>query len=247
MRFKLIACDVLLREVAFCVAKSPHTVDMAFTPKEEHNESERLRATLQRHVDATAEAPLPYDAVLLAYGLCGNSTAGLVAKGCPLVIPRAHDCTTLFLGSKAAFSEHFGDNPSQCWASVGYAERGESVFADSDTRAWLNPGQSYEEMVELYGEENAAFMMEALGGKPGSEGVYFLDVPETRVEAIVERIRSEAERQGKEFREIPGSLRLIDRLVSGDWPKEEFLVVPPGKRVAARYDWDEVIASEPPE
>ena len=47
MYFKLIACDVLTREVSYCIARTPHTVDVEFTEKGQHEDSERLRLLLQ--------------------------------------------------------------------------------------------------------------------------------------------------------------------------------------------------------
>ena len=38
--------------------------------------------------------------MVLAYGLCGGVTAGLHAGSITLVIPRAHDFITIFLGSR---------------------------------------------------------------------------------------------------------------------------------------------------
>ena len=83
MRFKLLACDVLTREVCYCVARSPHVIDPQFTPKGEHNVPERLRDRLQGQIDALADDETRYDAVLLGYGLCGNSVVGLRAGYSP--------------------------------------------------------------------------------------------------------------------------------------------------------------------
>ena len=245
MEFKLIGCDVLTREVCYCIARCPHAVSPVFLPKGEHNVPERLRERLQAEVDAVAAGEVAYDAVLLGYGLCGNATLGLTARTCPLVIPRAHDCTTLFLGSKAAFIEHFGDNPSQCWASVGYSERGDSILSDASTREHLAGAGSYEALAEQYGEENARYLMDALSTQHGSNEIVLLDVPETRVPEVLERIRREAEATGLQVRTLTGSIRLIEKLLSGDWPSGEFLVVPPGQRVAGVYDMDQVITAEP--
>ncbi len=245
MLFKLLACDVFTREICHCVARCPNTVTPVFTPKGEHNTPERLNATLQKYIDETEQEGMAYDAILLGYGLCGNAVLGLTSQRFPLVIPRAHDCTTVFLGSKAAFQKYFGDNPSQCWAAVGYAERSDSVVADAATREHLGLGQSYEELVATYGEESARYLYDAMHAGADSNQLYFIDVPETREPSVVGRIRSAAEDEGKELFEIPGSLRLVEMLLAGNWPDEDFLVVPRGQRIAGVYDMNQVIETAP--
>jgi len=247
MKFRLLSCDVLMREVCHCIVRSPHTVDLSFTPRGEHNEPAKLRARLQADIDAASSNGSAYDAILIGYGLCGNATQGLVARDVPLVVPRAHDCTTLFLGSRQAFQEHFGSNPSQTWASVGYAERGDTIISDSSTRDWLGMGQDYAELVAQYGEENARYLMEALRVEHGSDQLFLLDVPETRVDSILERIRAYAEAEGRTIKPIQGSIRLIDTLLSGEWPEPDFLIVPPRHRVEGIYDYEEVIRAVPAE
>lgn len=243
--FKLLACDVFTREIGYCMARTPHAIFPVFNPKGEHNHSDRLRALLQSQIDGAAKEDHAYDAILMAYGLCGNSTLGLEARGVPLVVPRAHDCTALFLGSGAAFKEHFADNPSQRWASVGYSEHGGSVISDLDTGEWLMADQATRDLVELYGEENAKYILASMHNEHESDFIYYIDIPETRVDHMVEEIHEQAAASNLTVRRIEGSLRLIDALLAGDWNDAEFLVVPPGHRVGAVYDYDEVIRAEP--
>jgi len=120
MHLKLIACEVLLREVCFCIAQSPHVIDLEFTEKDDHNRSDYLRGLIQSKIDAAEQSDRKYDAILLGYGLCGNSTVDIIARQKPVVIPRAHDCCTLFLGSKLRFKEFFANNPSLPFSSGGY-------------------------------------------------------------------------------------------------------------------------------
>ncbi len=241
MLLRVIACDVLTREVCWCAARTPHTLDISFTAKGEHNAPTKLRALLQEQIDGAAQNASPYDAVLLAYGLCGNAAVGLTARDCPLVIPRAHDCTTLFLGSKEAFRAHFGANPSQAWTSVGYAERGDAILSDGDARSFSETGLSFAQIVEQYGEENARYLVAALSAGHDSPEIPFLDVPETHIPAIVARIREHIAARGKTMRPLPGNIALIENLLFGDWPEDQFLVVPPGARIEGVYDHNQVL------
>ena len=51
-----------------------------------------------------------------------------------------------------------------------------------------------------------------------------------------QRARDEAAKRGWTLRKVAGDISLIQRLVNGEWDPKEFLVVPPGHRIAASYD-----------
>jgi hypothetical protein len=246
MYYKLIACDVLTREVCYCLARSPHTVDVEFTEKGQHEDSDRLRILLQEKIDGAAKNGTPYDAILLAYGLCGNATARLEARDIPLVLPRAHDCCTLYLGSRRRFAELFADNPSRPFSSAGYMERGDSYLHDGDTGRLLGLDRSYDEFVVQYGEENARYIMETLTLSRDAhtdDKVIYIDVPETSMERYAALCRETAEKDGRQFIRVGGDIRLICKLVEGSWD-EEFLIVEPGQKTRAVYDWEEIIRAE---
>ncbi len=244
MYLKLIACDVLTREVCHCIARSPNTVDVEFTEKGAHEDSDRLRLLLQERIDKTAEKGSPYDAILLAYGLCGNATARLTARNIRLVVPRAHDCCTIYLGSRRRFKELFSDNPSRPFSSAGYMERGDSYLHDGDTGRLLGLDRSYEDFVAQYGEENAKYIMETLtlsrDANTDSKVIY-IDVPETSQKEYASLCREKAEKEGRQFIRVEGSIGLIRKLVEGNWSDEEFLIVEPGQRIRAVYDWEEIL------
>ena len=247
MKLKLIACEVLYREVCRHAAASPHTVDVEFTEKNAHDRSEGLRALLQGKIDAAEGAPRRYDAVLLAFGLCGNSTLGLRARSVPLVIPRAHDCCTLFLGSRGRYREHFAANPSLPFSSAGYLERGESVFHTGSTSDGGAGEERFRELVAQYGEENARYVWETMYVAPthGDDRLIYINLPETAHLGFDRRAREAAAREGKEYVELPGDSRLIALLARGEWDPAEFLTVPPGQRIGGVYDWDEIVRAAP--
>ncbi len=104
MRLKLIGCEIFYREICAVVSRSPNLVDIEFMLKGLHDIGcagmlERLQGALDR-VDERK-----YEAVIFAYGLCNNGIVGLTARSIPLVIPRAHDCITLFFGSSTRYME----------------------------------------------------------------------------------------------------------------------------------------------
>lgn len=240
MKYKLICCEVFMREACLAIASSPHTIDPVFTPKGAHEKSDYLRGLIQSKIDEL-EAEGEYDAVLLGFGLCGNSTAGIQARSIPLVIPRAHDCCTIFLGSKEKFSEYFGDNLSAEWSSAGYMERGDSYLRETDTGELLGLDKSYEDLVEMYGEENAQYLWETLHPNLHSNELIYIEIPETAHLGYQKKLEELALEQGKTVRILNGDMRLIRNLIDGAWNEKEFLIVPPGETIKAVYDKDEII------
>ena len=246
MQLKLIACNVFMREACYCIARSPHLIDATYVELGEHAQPERLREVIQGHIDDASCAPRAYDAVMLLFGLCGNGCVGLHARNVPLVIPRAHDCCTILLGSRARFVELFGDNPSTPFGSVGYLERGDYYLRTDDDGCSIHFGNEYAAYVEQYGEENAKYIWEMMHPKHASEDqrAIFIDVPETSQPDVAEEFKRRAEAEGKQYVRVEGSLNLIRKLIDGDWNWDEFLTVPPGQSTRGVYDWTEVIRAE---
>lgn len=240
MKYKLIGCEVFLREACLSIATSPHTIDPEFTPKGAHDLSSHLKEVLQSKIDETEEKGI-YDAILLGYGLCGNGIIGLKSKKIPLVIPRAHDCCTIFLGSRSKFLTYFQDNLSAEWSTVGYMERGENYTREADTTKMLGLDMEYSELVKQYGEDNAQYLWETLHPKTHNDELIYIDVPETSNPVFLEKLREVASKQGKTVRVLPGDIKMIKGLLWGNWDNEDFLVVPPGHEVKGVYDQDKVI------
>lgn len=238
MRLKLLACEVLYREVCAAVARSPHQVDIQFLSKGLHNQGgTAMRQRLQEVVDRVDADCC--DAVLLGYGLCGNGVAGLSGRALPLVVPRAHDCIALLMGGRERYRCYFEENPGVYFRSTGWLERGDELeqAAQQTVRDKTGVGYTLDELISKYGEENGRYLFEQFNGYRRSYGqLTFIATglePDRRFE---EQARAEAARRGWEFASIPGDLRLFEQLVSGGWPDSDFLVVPPGWRIQASYD-----------
>ena len=84
-QYILIACAVLYRECYYCAAISKSIVDIKLCEKGFHDiGAEKMSTRLQSEIDAIDTNK--YDAILLAYGLCNNGTAGL-RSSIPIVVP----------------------------------------------------------------------------------------------------------------------------------------------------------------
>jgi hypothetical protein len=242
MRLRLIGCEILYRELCWAVAHSIHQVDVEFLPKGLHDlGAAPMRSRLQEAIDRTDASR--YEAVLLGYALCGMGLAGLTARSLPLIVPRAHDCITLFLGSRRRYTDYFRSRPGTYFLTTGWIERGRDL-PQLSIQEKLGLRQSFEELASRYGEDNARYLMEELGGWTRHyRRIAFIETglePDGRFE---EAARREAESLGWEFEKLSGDLSLVRRLVDGPWD-EDFLQVPPGHRIVATYDED-IVGVEP--
>lgn len=247
MHLKVIACEVLAREVYYCAARAINTVDIELMPQGLHDNSDICRERLQPAINAAS--PEVFDAVLLGYGLCSNAAVGLRAGCVPLVIPRAHDCITLFLGSHERYEEQFRQRPGTYYYTSGWLEhtsRGgdRPVYAQKSGLArWL----AYEELVEKYGEENADYISQTMDQWEThyTHGV-LIRFPFDGYLGVEDKVREICAEKGWTYDAIPGDLTLIQDLLDGKWACPEsaatdegddrFLVLQPGASIEACHD-----------
>ncbi|MFH1569199.1 MAG: DUF1638 domain-containing protein [Gemmatimonadota bacterium] len=238
MFLKVVACEVVFREVCYCAARSPNQVDLEFLSQGYHDNPEVGLARLQAILDAAE--PGRFDAILMGYGLCNNMLAGLRAPShTRVVIPRAHDCITFFYGSKERYRAEFDACPGTYVYTSGWLEHRErgGERPQRPQSASLGGDQSYAEMVARYGEDNAQYLQQFLGNWTShyNRGVY-INFDFTAHLPYREQARQICADRGWEFVEIDGDLGLIQAWLDGPWPGREFLVVEPGQRVIPSYD-----------
>jgi hypothetical protein len=248
-RLLAIGCEVFCREAAAAIAQSPYIVDIEYMPKSLHDIGEQpMSSRLQNQIDlALASRPREAwpDAIVLLYGLCNNGIRGLHAP-VPIVIPRAHDCITLLLGSRARYDEHFQANPGTFYRSPGWVERDSDPDANpASVTSRLGITRDYAKLVEKYGEDNARYLMETMGD--WLKHYHRLCLIDTGV-GPREMYRKICEDQAKEkdwiYEEVAGDTVLITKLLSGDWNEQDFLILLPGQKVAASNDSDVICADK---
>lgn len=247
MLLKLICCNVFQREASWCIARSPHIIDPEYTELGEHSRSAGLRQIIQGKINAAEASGKTYDAILLLFGLCGNAAVGLQAGKTPLVIPRAHDCCTILLGSRERFVKEFGDAPSTPFSSAGYLERGDYFLrtGTGEDGVGVQIGDAYKALVDQYGEDDAKFIWEQMHPDHGNTKAVFIDLPQTHHLGLAEKFAAKAQEAGKQCIRLEGDIRLIENLIQGNWDEKEYLIVPPGGTIDGVYDWDQIVRVKP--
>lgn len=241
LRLKCLGCEALARIIYFCAAHSSHIVDVTLCEIGLHNRPGELRSYLQQEIDQVDAEK--YDAVVLVYGLCGQATLGLRATRLPVVIPKAHDCITLFLGDRARYRQVFDEEPGTYWYTNDYIERKAGTTVALGTGIETNLDEVYEEYVEKYGKDNADYLMEVMGAwQAHYRRAVFIDTGLGDGADVERRAQEQAARRGWAYQKMEGDLVLIRRLLNGDWDAD-FVVLRPGQETTMTYN-DEVIGCQ---
>jgi len=242
VRVKVIACEVLFRELCLCASRARCIIDLVFLRRGLHSNPDLLREQLQAMIDDTD--PERWQAVAFGYGLCSNGLAELRARSIPLVLPRAHDCITLLLGSKESYARLFSERPGTYYYSGGWVEReADRVPRRPEDGAGLDV--PFEDLVAKYGRDNAEYLWQVLfRWVERYTHSTFIDTALGNRESYRDYACQVAQRHGWSLDEITGDLGLLQDLLDGNWDEERFLVVPPGQQVVPTAAAD-ILASSP--
>jgi len=244
-RYKLLACEIFYREICLLAARCPNIIDVEFLPKGLHDMGQEQMVQKLREAIARVDTSR-YEAILLAYGRCNDGVVGLQAVDIPLVVPRAHDCITMFFGSAQAYEEYFHQHPGTYFRTTGWTERdsalGQTFTSQSPGTSQSEPSVmsqlgldlTYEEYVAKYGKENAQYIMGTLGGwEKNYKYLTYIDMGNPLDEEYADLARQEAQKKKLEFKRLSGEMRLLGDLLAGEWNEQEFLVVKPGEKIAS--------------
>ncbi|HEY3341091.1 MAG TPA: DUF1638 domain-containing protein, partial [Anaerolineae bacterium] len=239
MRLKLISCEIFYREISHCIASSPNYIDLQFLPKGLHDiGSSGMLQRIQSTLDSVDESK--YDAVVFGYALCNNGLAGLTARSLPIIVPRAHDCITLFLGNKDRYLDYFNSHLGTYFKTSGWIERGTTAgeLSQLSVQRQIGMDKSYDELVEKYGEENARYLYDTLYGYKNYSQFTYIHMGIEPGDLFEQQTRAEAEEKGWSYEKVQGDISMLQRLVDGQWDNKEFLTVPPGHRIVTTFGPD---------
>lgn len=233
-RFKLIACEIIAREVCLLISQSSNVIDVEFLRKGLHDAGKDVMSmAIQKSV--TAADTEGYDAILLGYARCNDGVVGIGANKTPMVIPRTHDCITFFFGSREDYEAYFSEHPGTFFRTSGWTER--NGADDDSVMSQLGINNTYDQYVTKYGKENADFIVESLGSwEENYEHITYIDMGLAIDTQYIALAKKEASSLGLSFKEIKGDWRMLKKLIAGDWDKSDFLLIPPGRSIAPDDD-----------
>jgi len=233
----VIACGVLEPEVRHFARNCPHIRELVFLPQGLHDDPARMQRELQAAIDR-AEANPAIAAVVLVYGLCSRGVENLRHARCPLVIARAHDCVTLFLGDKDRYAARQREHPGTYWFNPGWIRGGASPGPEREARL-------RREYAAKFGEDNVEYLLETdRAGLAHYDRAAYVGLGLGDPQKEAEYTRSCAACLGWGFDQVPGDPALLQALLNGEWDEKRFLVVPPRHVIRLTAD-ESIIRAEP--
>jgi hypothetical protein len=194
-----------------------------------HNRSAgTLHGALQNAIDTTHG----YDALAIGYGLCNRGIVGIAARNIPLIIPRAHDCIGLLLGSTARHLEELDRKPGTYFQSAGWLQAARDTDPQTEFTFGPNSNASFERLAARYGDEAAGYLVQELESfNKHYKRLAYVATPLAETATLAAEAHSIAVKRGLEYHSLQGDIGWLHRLLNGPWPEEEFLVVRPGQQV----------------
>ena len=238
-RVHVIACGVLAVDIKHVAEGLGMDISTNFLPGGLHNEPTKLRLKLQEAIDEASDTG-KCERIAIGYGICGRGTVGIQARDIPLVMPKAHDCIALFLGSDKAYRKEFGRFPGTYYISAGWFEENVQPHyrkrsqrrrpRRSRAKAWIGDrGVSFDELVTKYGQVHAKAIMTFLNSwQSNYQRAVFIDTGVKQRNKYAEYSRAMAQEFGWHYEKLEGDLVLLNKILTAEETDDEVLVVPPG-------------------
>jgi hypothetical protein len=209
-RTVLIACKMLQDEINQAMHETGCQFPIIWVDSEYHRDPNLLRAKLQEEIDKTKEI----DAILLAFGSCGNGTVGLKASTADLIIPRTEDCIATLL--------------SKC--DQVYVRPKSTYFL---TKGWLEGTNSlakeFEYTVRRYGAQRAKKLFEQMFKH--YKYLMLIDTKSYDVEECLDSVTQLAQSLNLELIRAQGDVWLLKKLLTGSYD-QDFCVIRKGETVS---------------
>lgn len=214
----VLACSVMEREIR---QFQNGRLEFKFLDYGLHRTPENMAQALQLEINKVSEKD--YEEIILGYGLCSNGIVGITSKKHRLIIPRIHDCISLFLGSVESYQKQSKEFPGTYYLTPGWIEKGQT------------PISKFKSYAQSYGEETAKWVLHE--EMKHYTRIVFIDTgvypPEPYRKIAIEN----AEFLGVSYEELRGSPDLFKKLLQGPW-NGDFLIIEKNQCVKQEFFLD---------
>ena len=210
----VIACRVMEPELDQALAEGGDEVEILYLDQGLHRTPAKLLGLVQEKIDQVAQTA---SRIVLGYGLCSNGMVGVKARQQGLLIPRCHDCISLFLGSPSRYQELFREKPGTYYLTPGWVKEKK------------DPLGIMEEYLPRYGQETAKWVIEE--ELKHYTHIALIDTGVKVMAHIRTRAMENAAVLKKQYEEIPGNLDYFRELLRGPYTEEKFLHLRSGDQV----------------
>jgi hypothetical protein len=208
MTIKIIACEVMKKEL---LSITPIIdVEYEFVSMNLHLYPEKLNKELQ----CIIERSTGYSRIILAFGLCGGATNGLVASHCIITIPKVHDCISIFLDSGKLNEGIYKKKIGTFYLSCGYMNSEKSILSE------------HTRIGDKYGEKKALKVLNRM--YEGYEQILFIKTGCCSEKVDIEQSGQIAKLLNLRLDTIKGSNTFIEEIVNGPWDNNKFINISPG-------------------
>jgi len=207
----VLACSVMEKEIK---QFQNGQMEFKFLDYGLHRTPENMAKAIQSEIDKVSEKD--YEGIVLGYGLCSNGIVGINSKKHRLIIPRIHDCISLFLGSIESYQSQSKEYPGTYYLTPGWIEKGQT------------PISKYKSYAQSYGEETARWVLHE--EMKHYTRIVFIDTGVYPPEPYRKMARENAEFLGVTYEEIQGSSELFKKLLRGPWDND-FLIIDKNQNV----------------
>ena len=215
MNIKVIACEVMQAEIEKLMPIPER--DFEFVSMDFHLYPQKLKVELQRLIDASQN----YQKIILAFGLCGGAANGLISKTSELIIPRVHDCISIFMCSDICRACDFQSEIGTFYLSNGWMITEKSILAD------------YRRIYDRLGEKKAKRMLEKM--YDGYKKVLFIETSAEPKDEVIEQSREIAKLFEAEYVTVKGESGFIEKIITGPWDEDNFITLLPRQEISEAY------------
>lgn len=205
----IIGCAIMKEELEHLQTDG---VSLVFMEQSLHRTPQKMKGAIQEEIDKAGK--WDGDQIVLAYGLCSNGILGVRANRHPLLVPKVHDCITLFLGSHERYMEEHSKEPGTYYLTRGWIEEKKS------------PLGIFEEYCQRYGRETAEWVI-----REELKNYTRIALVESELgmeETHRKHARETARFLNLKYEEIKGSLEFFRKVIQGPWDRD-FVVLKPGE------------------